>query len=97
MAAERGRNSANYKRMAKAFQRQCLAESARCWLCWQQIDYQAPQYDDNGFSVDHFHPVSTHPELAEVYENFRPSHLGCNVRRGNREPAFGLGELSRDW
>lgn len=97
MPAERGRDTKNYQRMRAAFRKQCQRESARCWLCFQKIDYLAPQHDDNGFSLDHFHPVSTHPDLAEVYSNFRPSHLGCNTRRGNREPALGLGTTSREW
>lgn len=97
MAAERGHNTSNYQRMAKAFRRQCHGENARCWLCWQPINYLAPSNTPNGFSVDHMHPVSLRPDLAEVYENFRPSHLECNVRRGNRPPSLDLGSLSRDW
>jgi 5-methylcytosine-specific restriction endonuclease McrA len=97
MASSAGRNTGNYQRMAKAFRKQCHAENARCWLCWQTIDYLAPPNSPGGFSVDHMHPVSTHPELAEVYANFRPSHLDCNVRRGNRAPSLDLGSLSREW
>lgn len=83
--------------MARAFRRQCHAESARCWLCWQPIDYLAPHGAADGFSVDHALPVSTHPDLAEVYSNFRPSHLDCNRKRGNRSPTLSIGEQSRDW
>lgn len=92
-----GRDSSNYQRMRKAFRNQCRRESARCWLCWQEIDYYADQYDDDSFSLDHMHPVSLRPDLAEVYENFRPSHRGCNTRRGNGAPLLDLGSPSRDW
>lgn len=92
-----GRTTANYRRMKAAYRTQCARERQRCWLCDQQIDYSLPSDDPYAFSVDHCHPVSTHPHLAEVYSNFRPSHLDCNVRRGNRPPSLGLGSTSRDW
>lgn len=97
MPTTRGRNSALYQRMRTAFRRQCKHEDARCWLCWQPIDYALPAEDLHSFSLDHFHPVSTHPELAEEYINFRPSHLSCNTRRGNRPPPLDLGITSREW
>jgi 5-methylcytosine-specific restriction endonuclease McrA len=97
VASERGRNTGYYQRLAKSFRRQCHAENARCWLCWQPIDYLLPSDNKYSFSVDHMHPVSTHPELAEVLANFRPSHLDCNVRRGARPPSLDLGSPSRDW
>jgi 5-methylcytosine-specific restriction endonuclease McrA len=97
VSAQRGRNTSNYKRLQKAFHRQCMAENARCWLCWQPIDYMLPSDEPFAFSVDHMHPVSTHPELAEDIRNFRPSHLDCNVRRGNRPPSLDLGSPSRAW
>ena len=94
---ERGRTTSNYRRMARAFRTQCHRENARCWLCDQPIDYTLPPNEPFGFSVDHMEPVSKRPDLAEVYSNFRASHLDCNVRRGNRPPSLDLGTTSRDW
>lgn len=80
------------------FKGECKDADARCWLCSQPINYEP--IDDNDpsrFELDHYYPVSTHPEHQEDPANFRPSHAECNRRRGNKAPAPGLGTLSRDW
>ena len=50
-----------------------------CWLC----GHTAPR---TSLSVDHVHPVSTHPDLEHEPTNWRPAHLhragqpqGCDV------------------
>lgn len=98
MAIQRvGRDTALYKRLRDRFRRQCAREDARCWLCWQRIDYSLPGDHPAGFSLDHMLPVSKFPELAEEPSNFRPSHLECNVQRGNRDPGLAMGQPSRRW
>lgn len=62
-----------------------------CWLCGQRIDYDLPTEDPSSFSVDHVHPVTARPDLAEIYGNLAAAHLGCNRARGNRLPPAGLG------
>ncbi len=70
-----------------------------CWLCGQAIDYDLAKEDPSAFSVDHIHPVSLRPELAEVYSNLAASHLACNRARGARSPLPGLGAgaVFRQW
>lgn len=71
-----------------------------CWICGMAIDYDAPHDDyknDDRFQLDHFYPVSTHPELQHDPSNWRPSHAGCNRERGNGSPRPPLGILSRAW
>lgn len=84
-----------------AFRAQCKADNAPCWLCGQRhIDYEAKHDDyDNGdrFELDHFYPVSTHPELQHDTANFRPSAHTCNNDRSNDDARAGLGILSQEW
>ncbi len=84
-----------------AFRAKCAAEQAVCWICKQDhIDYDAP-YDDWGngdrFELDHFFPVSTHPELQHDPTNFRASAHDCNNDRGNGPPRPGIGIPSQAW
>lgn len=93
----------NTRRMHKLrdeYKPECAAEDLPCWLCGLPIDYEAPFDDyanDDRFQLDHFYPVSTHPELQEDPTNFRPSHAGCNRDRGNGAPTLGLGILSQQF
>lgn len=84
-----------------AFRAECKKTNAPCWLCGaQHIDYDAPHDDydnDDRFELDHYYPVSTHPELQHDPANFRPSAHGCNNDRGNGPPRPGLGILSQAW
>jgi len=66
------------------FRRSCERTDARCWLCDQPIDYSAKWTAPSAFEADHAKPVSTHPDLALVIGNLRPSHRSCNRSRGNR-------------
>lgn len=92
-----GRDTGNWKRMARAFKATSARKKSLCWLCSQPIDYDLAWGDPFCFSIDHFHPVSTHPELAEVWSNLRASHYDCNNRRGNRAPQPSIGTNSRRW
>lgn len=82
------------------FRDECRKAGAPCWVCAGEIDYAAPHNDwknDNRFQLDHYWPVSTHPQLQEDKSNFRASHAGCNRDRGNEAPEGDLGLLSREW
>ena len=84
-----------------AFKEKCKAENAACWICGMgHIDYEAPFDDyknDDRFELDHFYPVSTHPELQHDPGNFRPSAAGCNNERSNGPPRPPIGIPSRRW
>lgn len=82
------------------FKAQCKADNAPCWICGMAVDYEAPYDDyknDERFELDHFYPVSTHPDLQHDPTNFRASDSGCNRERGNGDPRPPLGILSRQW
>lgn len=92
-----GRRTRRYMKQRDEFRTRCEAEHRTCHLCGQPIDYSAPHVADDGFQVDHFHPVSERPDLAEDMANFRPSHKSCNVERGNKRVQPTIGVPSRDW
>ena len=73
------------------------AKREHCWICKQPINYTLDYPDEESFSVDHFHPRSTHPHLAEEPTNLRSAHLRCNKARGDREVKPGLGDVSQTW
>ena len=92
--------SRNMSRVRDIFRAVCEAADAVCWLCTMPIDYQAPWNDwanDSRFQLDHYWPVSTHPELQEDPANAKASHAGCNRERGNKPPRPGLGIPSQVW
>lgn len=68
------------------FRARCEELDARCWICDQQINYGANWREPTAFEADHFHPISSHPHLALMMGNLRPSHQKCNRARGNRPP-----------
>ncbi len=68
-----------------------------CWLCGQPIDYDAPAHDPDALDVDHVKPYSTHPHLALVRSNLRPSHVRCNRSRGARPPRPEIGAVAEEW
>lgn len=63
-------------------------QGSPCHLCGRPIDTRPP--DKGGpqprsrwaFSADHIAPRSKGGQT--VLSNYRPSHYGCNARRGNR-------------
>jgi hypothetical protein len=71
---------------------------ANCWLCKQRIAYDVePNTTPDSHNLDHYHPVSTNPELQHDTTNFRHSHTLCNQRRGNGTPSAGLGDEVAPW
>jgi hypothetical protein len=94
-------SSRAFKADRAEFRAACAEANLHCWLCSQAIDYDAAHDDygnDDRFELDHYYPVSTHPELQADPANYRPSHAGCNRARGNDTVTSTLaGTLSRDW
>lgn len=72
--------------------------AADCWLCKQPIDYNVePHTTADSHNLDHYRPYADAPELIDDPTNFRHSHMGCNLSRGKRAPAPGLGEAVGEW
>ncbi|WP_228044885.1 HNH endonuclease [Rhodococcus pyridinivorans] len=92
-----GRTGRRWRELKAAFRAECEANNAPCWMDGQPIDYAAGDDMPDSFTVDHFHPVSTHPELGNDPANLRPAHRACNLARGNGEAPLSLGSLSEDW
>lgn len=90
-------NSRQGKKLKKEFRELCFSQGLPCWLCGQPIDWDAAPQTPNAFEPDHFHPRSTHPELALDPENLRPSHCSCNRSRQDGMPAPELGMTSEAW
>ena len=93
MSASAGRTSRRFRKLAAILRR----ERRDCWLCRQPINYDAKPGEPDSFTVDHIKPLESHPHLAEVYSNLAAAHWNCNDSKGNRLPAPGLGEVSRQW
>lgn len=73
-------------------------DQAGCWLCHQRIDYVArPGTTEDSHSLDHFLPVSTHPELQLDPSGFRHSHYRCNTGRSDKMTPSTLGEAVTKW
>ncbi len=74
-------------------------ELAQCWLCRMRIDYEVPaSTTPDSHNLDHYFPVSTHPELQDDPDNWRHSHASCNQSRGNGDAGEnGLGEPMPGW
>lgn len=69
-----------------------------CWICGVPIDMLLPPRHPWSWSLDHYHPVSTHPHLRYDYDNAREAHYSCNSARGNRGAHHKAGPTSsRQW
>lgn len=91
------RESRRYRKVRAEFRDCCVDQQLSCWLCGKPIDYDLPSDHPDAWSLDHAHPVSERLDLALDPANFRPAHLDCNKRRGNRAPFIALGVPSEDW
>lgn len=72
-------------------------EGAPCWLCGSDIDYRLQSPHPYSWSLDHAVPVHNRPELLLDPNNFRSSHLDCNLHRGTDDPKLDIGEPSEIW
>jgi 5-methylcytosine-specific restriction endonuclease McrA len=78
-----------WRQIAAKFRQRCAAVDAPCWLCGQPIDYTAKPQTESAFEADHKLPVETHPHLAFMTGNLRPSHSSCNRSRGSKPAVVG--------
>jgi len=85
-----------WRQVAAKFRARCAAIGAPCWLCDQPIDYTARPQTESAFEADHKLPVETHPHLAFMAGNLRPSHCSCNRSRGAR-PVVDGPWVTADW
>lgn len=84
MSVDRRLRGYRWRQIASAFRDRCRANNAPCWLCGQAIAYDAAAQTESAFEADHKLPVETHPHLAFMPSNLRPSHSSCNRSRGTR-------------
>lgn len=67
-----------------------------CRRCGQDIDYDAEQFDPNGFNAGHIKPRALYPHLAEDPSNLQPEHARCN-QSAQLKTSLALGHTSTDW
>jgi hypothetical protein len=72
-------------------------QGAPCWLCGTDIDYRLAYPHPMCWSLDHAVAVKHAPELMLDRNNFRSSHLDCNLLRGTDGPALDIGVPSEIW
>lgn len=53
-----------------------------CWICELRIDPELPSTNRMGGTVDHVVPISKGG--TDDWDNLKPAHWICNVKRGNR-------------
>ncbi|OBA57313.1 hypothetical protein A5647_24170 [Mycobacterium sp. 1100029.7] len=77
-----------WSQLKAKFKTHCRMINAPCHLCVLRgdaehaaIDYDAPANTARAFDADHYHPRSTHPQLAYEWSNLRASHVRCNRQR----------------
>lgn len=102
--ARTDRESSQFKSMREKFRDDCSRErnadgttGAPCHLCSEPIDYRLAYPHPFSWSLDHLVPVKENPALLMDRENFRASHLDCNVGRGSDAVPLNLGEPSEIW
>jgi hypothetical protein len=78
----KGRTGRPWRTAAAAVRAQVRA-GAPCWICHRPIDLSLPPRSPWSFSVDHVVPLQYGGAELDP-SNLRPSHLGCNARRGNQ-------------
>ena len=89
MSVDRKLRGYRWRQVAAEFRTRCARIAAPCWLCGQPIDYAAASQTESAFEADHRLPVETHPQLAFMPSNLRPSHCSCNRARGARPVVAG--------
>ena len=92
------RGSVEWQRLRVQCYERDKARQAPCHICGQRIDYAAKQSSTpDSYEPDHMVDVASHPELALLPENVKPSHRRCNRARGKKAGIDNLGNRSRDW
>ena len=93
-------DSEPFRRARARFFEQGKAEDAPCWICRGTegpIDYDAAPGAPLSHTLDHIHPVSTHPELYNDPANFAHAHQKCNSSRGAKAPTVKCSVIPRMW
>lgn len=81
MAQQRGRNTAEWKRLV----RWCKAHLPWvCHLCGLPIDPALAWPHPMSYTLDHVIPLVQIPALGECLDNVKPSHSICNLRKGKK-------------
>lgn len=95
MARSKGRAGRPWRRLAASVRAQAR-NGAPCCLCGHPIDLTIAHPHPMSFSVEHHTPLSRNGAPRDP-SNVGPAHLGCNSRRGNRDPAPTRTATSRAW
>lgn len=64
-----------YRAKRDALKRQSRAQGARCYLCFGEIDYDAPRTSPDSFEADHEESLHSGGKLLG---KLMPSHKRCN-------------------
>lgn len=75
------RKGRRYLRLCAQVRRQAQEQGTPCWLCGQPIDFNAVPRTRWSFSLDHVLSLVHGGDLLDP-TNARPSHYGCNSKRG---------------
>ena len=87
-----------YQQLRATFRAACEVADEPCWMDGQPIAYdEKDSSTDDSFELDHYYPVSTHPDKEMDVANFKASHMSCNRRRGNGPPLPQINNPSRNW
>ena len=98
MSCKDPRKSKEWYKLRKQCFKRDKAINAKCWIGDHPINYDVkPSSTPDSYEPDHYLPVATHPELALVPENIRPSCKACNRSRQSKAGISNLGSRSREW
>ncbi|MEI6029454.1 MAG: HNH endonuclease [Betaproteobacteria bacterium] len=96
--SSQARGGHRWRQLAARFKAQCAKRNDVCVHCEQPIDYEAAPQTAGSFEADHYRPIATHPELALMIGNLRPSHSSCNRSRGAKPmPESSDAWVAADW
>lgn len=91
-------HSRAWRELRAALKAEWAPQNPACALCGQAtIDWDGPANAADSFEPDHIWSRKTHPELALVRSNLRPSHGRCNRSRQAGAVRPGIGETSEAW
>ena len=83
MPRSKGRTGRPYRRLRDSLK----AQRGPCGICGGPIDYEAPWWRPEAFTIDHIVPIVMHgPPLDR--DNVRAAHRQCNLRRGCALPTL---------
>lgn len=92
------RTTSAYRKLSAAYKAECRQRRRLCCHCAQAIDYTLTDTNDpHAFTVEHTHPVSTHPHLVNDTTHWQPAHRACNSSRGVGDMKPSLGKTTREW